>query len=271
MSEGESKALAQLLRRDHDRGAIMSGVNEKIRFGNGLARALGAGLRTGMALLLVAGTALALDGRPRNVPASDIQAQELAAPVDTTPGPQAAAPVPAAPAPAAPTPPASATPASGTLESVGRWIDDSVTSAGAGIGAAWRGTIGGFGGIGGQASTAAQGAADAATHVAKGAADVAKGAADIATSAAKETAGAVTRLPTAQIASGRERCTIAPNGAPDCQAAASALCKAKGFSSGSSIDFENVENCPAQVLVAGRQHVQGECPIDYFVTKSLCQ
>jgi hypothetical protein len=252
----------------------MSGVYEKSRFSKGLAKALGAGLWTGTVLLLVAGTALALDGRPRNVPASDIQAQELAAPVDTTSGPQAATPAPAGPASTAPTPPApsaSTAPAPGTLESVGRWIDSSVTSAGAGIGAAWRGTIGGFGGIGGQASSAAQGAADAATSVAKGAADVAKGAADIASSAAKETAGAVTRLPTAQIASGRERCTIAPNGAPDCVAAANALCKAKGFSSGSSIDFENAENCPASVLVAGRQHVQGECPIEYFVTKSLCQ
>jgi hypothetical protein len=271
MSEGESWALAQPLRHDHDRGAIMSGVNEKTSFGKGLTQALRVGPGAGAALLLLSGMALALDGRPRNVPASDIQTQELAAPVDTTAGPQATAPAPTAPGPASPAPSASAAPASGTLESVGRWIDNSVTSAGAGIGAAWQGTIGGFGGIGGQASSAAQGAADAATNVAKGAADVAKGAADIATSAAKETAGAVTHLPAAQIASGRERCTIAPNGAPDCQAAANALCKTKGFSSGTSIDFENVENCPTRVLVAGRQHVEGECPIDYFVTKSLCQ
>jgi hypothetical protein len=151
-------------------------------------------------------------------------------------------------------------PTPGALEQVGRWIDDSVSTAGAGIGKAVEGTIGGFGGIGGQAGTAAKGAADAATSVAKG---VAQGAADVATAAA--------RLPTSRIASGRERCTFAPNGAPDCRGAADALCKSKGFQSGTSIDFENVENCPAEILMAGRRRTEGDCPVDYFVTKSLCQ
>jgi hypothetical protein len=77
------------------------------------------------------------------------------------------------------------------------------------------------------------------------------------------------RLPTGGIASGRERCTFAPNGAPDCRGAADALCKKKGYPSGTSIDFENVENCPAEVLIAGRK-AEGDCPVDYFVTKSLC-
>lgn len=153
-------------------------------------------------------------------------------------------------------PPATAVPTPGTLEQVGRWID----TAGAGIGRAFKGTIGGFGGIGGQAGTAAQGAADAATSVAKG---VAQGAADVATAAV--------RLPASRIASGRERCTFAPNGAPDCRGAADALCKNMGFQSGTSIEFENAENCPAEVLLAGRRRHEGDCPVDYFVTKSLCQ
>lgn len=152
-------------------------------------------------------------------------------------------------------PPATA-PTPGALEQVGRWLDDSVSTAGAGIGKAFQGTIGGFGGIGGQAGTAAKGAADAASSVAKGAADVAT---------------AAVRLPTSRIATGRERCTFAPNGAPDCRVAADALCKSKGFQSGTSIDFENVENCPAEVLMAGRRRTEGDCPVDYFVTKSLCQ
>jgi hypothetical protein len=156
-------------------------------------------------------------------------------------------------------PPATA-PTPGALEQVGRWIDDSVSTAGAGIGKAFQGTIGGFGGIGGQAGTAAKGAADAATSVAKG---VAQGAADVATAAV--------RLPTSRIASGRERCTFAPNGAPDCRGAADALCKSKGFQSGTSIEFENAENCPAEVLIAGRGRTEGDCPVDYYVTKSLCQ
>jgi hypothetical protein len=130
----------------------------------------------------------------------------------------------------------------GALEQVGRWIDD-------GIGKAFQGTVGSFGG-----------AADAATSVAKG---VAQGAADAATAAS--------RLPTSRIASGRERCTFAPNGAPDCRGAADSLCKRIGFQSGTSVDFVNVENCPAEVLMAGRRRAEGDCPVDYFVTKSLCQ
>jgi hypothetical protein len=156
-------------------------------------------------------------------------------------------------------PPSTASPP-GALEQVGRWIDDSVSTAGVGIGKAFQGTIGGFGGIGGQAGTAAQGAADAATSVAKG---VAQGAADVATAAA--------RLPSSRIASGREKCTFAPNGAPDCRGAADALCKSRGFQSGTCIEFENAENCPANVLIAGRERTEGDCPVDYFVTKSLCQ
>lgn len=162
---------------------------------------------------------------------------QLAPPLQTT-NPQTAQPQATPPSP-------------GALEQVGRWIDDSVSTAGEGIGKAFEGTIGGFGGIGGQAGSAAKGAADAATTVAKG---VAQGAADVATTAA--------RLPTSRIASGRERCTIAPNGAPDCRGAAAALCKTMGFKSGTSIDFENAENCPAQVLMAGRKRAEGECPVD---------
>jgi hypothetical protein len=152
-------------------------------------------------------------------------------------------------------PPATASPP-GALEQVGRWLDDSVSTAGVGIGKAFQGTVGGFGGIGGQAGTAAQGAADAATSVAKGVADVATAAA---------------RLPTSRIASGRAKCTFAPNGAPDCRGAADALCKSNGFQSGTCIEFENAENCPSDVLIAGRNRTEGECPVDYFVTKSLCQ
>src|ERR1044071_7263374 len=46
---------------------------------------------------------------------------------------------------------------------------------------------------------------------------------------AKDAAGAVARFPAARAVSGHEKCQLAPNGAPDCVAAASAMCKAKGF------------------------------------------
>ena len=52
--------------------------------------------------------------------------------------------------------------------------------------------------------------------------------------------------------SGHEKCQNAPNGAPDCVAAATAMCKKKGFESGKSMDMTTAENCPAQVLLSGR-------------------
>jgi len=259
----------------------MTGLKGKTISPRRLAKGAGACSLAGVVLLLLAVSAPALDGRPRNVRTQDAGTQNPVALDPQGQDPQVQDPLvqdaqlqaqsgqittdpPAAPPPAAPPP-------RGALETLGHWIDSSVSTAGAGISAAWQGTIGGFGGIGGQAGSAAKGAADAAGTVAKGAADVAKGAADVATSAAKETAGAVTRLPTSRIASGRERCTTAPNGAPDCRAAAETLCKSKGFNSGTSVDFENVENCPAAILLAGRKRTENECPVDYFVTRSLCQ
>jgi hypothetical protein len=267
---------------------IMIGLTGKTIFPRRLAKGVGACSLAGVLLLQFAVAASALDGRPRNVPSQDVQDAQAPATaevtqIQATPTSPSSTQAPAAQSQAQSDPdaqntyPQTANPTGtapaprGTLETLGHWIDSSVSSAGAGISAAWHGTVGGFGGIGGQAGTAAKGAADAATNVAKGAADVAKGAADVATTAAKETAGAVTRIPASRIAAGRERCTIAPNGAPDCRTAADTLCKSKGFSSGTSVDFENVENCPAPVLMANRPRAEHDCPIDYFVTRSLCQ
>jgi hypothetical protein len=232
----------------------MTGLKTNNILGRRFLREAGVCSLAGTMLLLLAGTAIALDGRPR----------EPRAPGQTTQVPDSQAqeaqePQPGQPAANADSQSPDSAVRQGPLEAVGRWIGDSVSSAGAGIGAAWQGTIGGFSGIGGQAGSAAKGAADAASSVAKGAADVAKGTAD-----------AVTRFPSARIASGRERCSIAPNGAPDCRFAAETLCRSKGFNTGTSVDFENVENCPAQVLLSGRRR-EGECPVDYFVTRSLCQ
>ena len=46
---------------------------------------------------------------------------------------------------------------------------------------------------------------------------------------AKDAAGAVARIPNVRTVSGHEKCQVAPNGAPDCVAAANAICKTKGF------------------------------------------
>jgi hypothetical protein len=126
----------------------------------------------------------------------------------------------------------------GFLEAVGRWFDESVTGMGKSIESTWRG-------VGGVGNTAGN--------------------------AAKDTADALGRLGSTRVVNGRERCAIAPNGAPDCRVAAEAMCKANGFRTGSSVDYETAENCPAQAFLGGRKPAPGECPIEHVVTKAMCQ
>jgi hypothetical protein len=90
----------------------------------------------------------------------------------------------------------------------------------------------------------------------KGAADAAKGAA--------------VRFPGTRVIAERATCPTAPNGAPDCRAAAETICKAHGFASGGSIDFQTAEKCPPIAL----NHPDGEpprCVIESYVTRALCQ
>jgi hypothetical protein len=87
---------------------------------------------------------------------------------------------------------------------------------------------------------------------------------------AKDAAGAVTRIPTARVVTGHEKCTIAPTGAPDCVVAANVICKTKGFESGKSVDMTTAEICPAQVYIAGRSSGP-DCHTETFVSRALCQ
>ncbi len=87
---------------------------------------------------------------------------------------------------------------------------------------------------------------------------------------AKDAAGAVARIPKARVVTGHEKCNNAPNGAPDCLAAANAVCKAKGFESGKSLDMTTAEICPAQVYLSGRSSGAG-CHTETFVSRALCQ
>jgi hypothetical protein len=87
---------------------------------------------------------------------------------------------------------------------------------------------------------------------------------------AKDAAGAVVRIPGVRVMTGHEKCQNAPNGAPDCQAAAMALCKAKGFDSGKSMDMTTAEVCPANVLLSGRTS-GAECKNETFVSRAFCQ
>lgn len=87
---------------------------------------------------------------------------------------------------------------------------------------------------------------------------------------AKDAADAVGRLPNSRMIAGHEKCEIAPNGAPDCIAAAFSICKAKGFGSGKSLDMTTAEVCPPQVYLNGRDSGP-ECHTETFVSRALCQ
>jgi hypothetical protein len=87
---------------------------------------------------------------------------------------------------------------------------------------------------------------------------------------AKDAADAVARIPKARVIVGHEKCKNAPNGAPDCVAAANAACKAKGFDFGKSVDMTTAEVCPPKVLMSGRTG-GAECRTETFVSRVLCQ
>jgi hypothetical protein len=91
-----------------------------------------------------------------------------------------------------------------------------------------------------------------------------------AVEATRSAVESVTKLPAARVAQGKERCELAANGAPDCQAAAENLCKKQGFASGKSLDFTSAEECPARVYLSGRQS-PGECKTVTFISRAMCQ
>ena len=89
--------------------------------------------------------------------------------------------------------------------------------------------------------------------------------------AAKDATGAVIGLPNARVLTAHERCLPAGNGSPDCQAAADALCRGKGFQGGKSVDTQSELKCPAKVLLERRTPSETNCPTETFVTRAMCQ
>lgn len=132
----------------------------------------------------------------------------------------------------------------GMFENIGRWFETQVDK----IGSSFK-----------DAGKKVQNFGHEAGIVAKTTVDGAKGAADL-----------VARIPSARVISGHEKCQNAPNGAPDCVSAATAMCKAKGFESGKSADMTTADVCPAKVYLAGRNSGP-ECRTETFVSRALCQ
>lgn len=89
--------------------------------------------------------------------------------------------------------------------------------------------------------------------------------------AAKDVTGKVVGLPNTRVVAVRERCALAQNGGPDCQAAATLVCRGKGFQAGKSLDTQSEQKCPMRFLREGRAPNHTECPTEIFVTRAMCQ
>jgi hypothetical protein len=133
------------------------------------------------------------------------------------------------------------TAAPGFLDALGRWLDDSKAK------------------IDGQIKST--------TDAVQGAAKDAKDAAEKAGQASSSVLG----LPGTKVARGRVRCTVAPNGAPDCGEAANALCRSKGFGPGKSLDINTAQKCPTWVWLSGQPAPEGTCTVETFVLGASCQ
>jgi hypothetical protein len=145
----------------------------------------------------------------------------------------------------------------GAFEQFGRWWDQSITNMNQSLtnmNNSWKDTF---------KSNVTPSWPDTSKATSEAAADMAKGAA--------AAADAMGSLDTSRVIAGPVVCALAPNGAPDCRAAAERLCKQNGYNTGSSVDYVTAEKCPAEVTIAGRRPVPGECPIEHTVTKALCQ
>src|SRR5215212_4711577 len=131
-------------------------------------------------------------------------------------------------------PPAPAQQKPGVFESIGRFFDNGASNFRDHL----RGAKRKMDELGDDATANNKAISDQAANVGQGAAD-----------ATVSAMGAVAKLPTARMMSGRERCNAAPNGAPDCVTAAEALCRKHGFTSGKSMDFTSAEECPVRTLL----------------------
>lgn len=89
-----------------------------------------------------------------------------------------------------------------------------------------------------------------------------------AAAAQKEAAEAFKNLANTRVIEGRQICETAPNGSPDCQAAAEVICKGKGFTTGKSADITTARKCSARALL---QRDESECRTETVVIKAACQ
>jgi hypothetical protein len=183
---------------------------------------------------------------------------------------QAPAPQPqtAQPPQAAPQPELGAAPVAprreprGFFEAIGRWFDEGT----AGFRSHLSGAKTSMDEFNQRAEETRKSLGDTATQFGKNA----LGAGIAATDATRDAMGQMAKLPMARVVQGRERCMTAPNGAPDCIAAAETLCRKQGYATGKSVDFTSAESCPVRTWLGGKQS-EGECTTVTFVSRAMCQ
>ena len=86
-----------------------------------------------------------------------------------------------------------------------------------------------------------------------------------------DAADALSRLARSPGVKGRVVCPTAPNGAPDCKAAADKLCQGNGFKEGNSLDVDTTRNCSARSLLLGGKPDERECRTETWVTRAVCR
>jgi hypothetical protein len=150
----------------------------------------------------------------------------------------------------------------GFFEAIGRWFDEGT----AGFRSHLSGAKTSIDEFNQRAEETRKNLGDTATQIGKNA----LGAGIAATDATRDAMGQVAKLPMARVVQGRERCMTAPNGAPDCIAAAETLCRKQGYSTGKSVDFTSAESCPVRTWLGGKQ-ADGECTTVTFVSRAMCQ
>lgn len=148
------------------------------------------------------------------------------------------------------------------MDQLGRWFDQGT----AGFRSHIEGANRSIDDLNQRATATTRSIGETATEVGRNAVGVGNAAADVT----KEAVGTVAKLPLTRVINGRERCELAPNGAPDCQVAAETLCRKRGFSGGKSMDFTSAEQCTARAMLGGRSE-ESDCSTVTFITRAMCQ
>ena len=122
-------------------------------------------------------------------------------------------------------------------------------------------------------AAATQDAVKGALGVSKDAAAVTQGAVKGALDASKDAAGAIVRLPNTRVVEVHERCATAPNGAPDCGAAATAACRSKGFATAArrSMFAPRKNVIPHRRCSKGSARARPIARSKSVITRAMCQ